>query len=335
MKKQGKAYPLIDSGLYGLAIQSKLASLLFIPKSSLRHVATNKMDYIICGIIHRNGKDRETQTPKGQLRQIHERMKKLLERIIRPDYFYGPVRGRSNEKNVEIHTGKNYVYTFDIKSFFPRTGRELIYRCFRYDFRMSDEVSGLLCELFTYNGSLMTGSPASPLIAFEVHRQMYEELYSRCLLDRVNFTAYMDDITLSSDIKIPPELKSDLHAIIRKYGHKSHKVRSTSPTSGSLIITGIGLSKGKKFARPKHSFSLKNSIGEINQSGSDFLDLKVVSRAQTFNGIMLRNSPRNSKAYRLATARREWLRNLQLRIVRTPIRTGGNVIVSDDDCSPF
>lgn len=158
--------------------------------------------------------------------------------------------------------------TFDITSFFEFTKKKKIFSFFYHKLKCSADVADLLAEICTYKGTLVTGSPVSPILSFWANYDMFEVINKRALDYSLNFTLYIDDITLSGD-SIPIRMKYIISDIVKAYGYQINvKKTKTFIKSDSKHITGLVISENK--LRVPHSrfrklrllrdFYLKESI---------------------------------------------------------------------------
>lgn len=64
--------------------------------------------------------------PSTSLRDLHDRIATLLDRIEQPDYVFSPRAGRTIRDNASVHAGQKAFLQFDIKKFYPSTTRWMI-----------------------------------------------------------------------------------------------------------------------------------------------------------------------------------------------------------------
>jgi RNA-directed DNA polymerase len=189
-------------------------------------------------IIDKNGKPKSrTLNPShNRLKVIQKRIQKnILLKLQLPDYEYGAVKGRDNVDNANVHKGKKFKFTTDLRNFFPSISHTRVFRMFR-SYSFSPEVSRLLTQLTTYKGRLPQGSPTSSTIANLVFVKTGKNLDSFARDHNITFTSFIDDLTFSSphDFK---SMTSEILEMIKKDGFKISNNKTNY--SRSPIVTGI------------------------------------------------------------------------------------------------
>jgi RNA-directed DNA polymerase len=189
-------------------------------------------------IIDKNGKPKSrTLNPShNRLKVIQKRIQKnILLNLHLPDYAYGAVKGRDNVDNANVHKGKKFKFTTDLRNFFPSISHTRVFKMFR-SYGFSPEVSRLLTQLTTYKGRLPQGSPTSSTIANLVFVKTGKNLDSFARDRNIKFTSFIDDLTFSS----PYDFKSmtnEILEMVMKDGFKiSHNKTNYSRTP---LVTGI------------------------------------------------------------------------------------------------
>lgn len=182
--------------------------------------------------------------PKSRiLNPSHNRLKVIQKRIQRnillklqlPDYAYGAVKGRDNVDNANVHKGKKYIFTTDLRNFFPSINHSRVFDMFcNYEF--SPEVARLLTQLTTYKGRLPQGSPTSSTIANLVFVITGKNLDLFAKKYHITFTSFVDDLTFSSPFDFKDK-SNDIIEIITKDGFRiSH---NKTNYSRNPLVTGI------------------------------------------------------------------------------------------------
>jgi RNA-directed DNA polymerase len=189
-------------------------------------------------IIDKNGK------PKARiLNPSHNRLKVIQKRIQKnillslnlPDYAYGAVKSRDNVDNANVHKGKKFKFTTDLRNFFPSISHARVFKMFR-SYSFSPEVSRLLTQLTTYKGRLPQGSPTSSTIANLVFVKTGNNLDSFARKHNITFTSFIDDLTFSSPYDFK-EMTSEVLEMIKMDGFKISNNKTNY--SRSPIVTGI------------------------------------------------------------------------------------------------
>ncbi len=143
------------------------------------------------------GKVRELDEPRPRLKAILQRIHRYLECLYPPHpRACGGVSGRSYLTSAQAHAGARIILTRDVEKCYPSTTAGEIRRALlKLGFR--SDVAKLLSLLFTCQGRLPQGSPASSdainlLFADSDHR-----LASLCGQARGTYTRVIDDFVIS------------------------------------------------------------------------------------------------------------------------------------------
>jgi len=182
-----------------------LASLLSIPETQLLQIANSVDSYHRPGktLKKKNGDPRPTHDAEEPLKTIHERIKnRILKKVSYPYYMLGgiadPVNPRSCHAHAKIHSGKKVLITEDIKDFFPRTTKDVVYKVWLRCFSFSPEVAGILTRLTTYQDELPQGWKTSGYLANLVFWEREPQLVSQLEKQGLAYSRFMDDISISS-----------------------------------------------------------------------------------------------------------------------------------------
>src|SRR5258705_4707060 len=69
---------------------------------------------------------------KGRLKILQRRINKdIIVQTLLPLYAYGAIKKRSNIGNAKRHQGKKYIFTTDIKDFFPLINHSMTFKTLR------------------------------------------------------------------------------------------------------------------------------------------------------------------------------------------------------------
>jgi hypothetical protein len=241
-----KRHALNQSPLYRLRSRKKLAELLGLTRKQLEKIAATQVVYRERQIETKkaNGKIkvRLTQEPRGELRAIHERIKRLLSRIEPPGFLFCPVKQRSYVNNAAVHSGAREVRTVDVKDYFTSTPRRRAYWFFHSVMDCETDVAAVLARLLTVKGHLPTGSPVSPILAFYAFFDMWHAMATLAEECGCKITVYMDDLTISGNV-VPEWLMWQIRRRIFGSGLRYHKERRF--TGQHAEVTGVVLRDGK------------------------------------------------------------------------------------------
>lgn len=160
---------------------------------------------------------------------------------------YGFVRGRSFIDNAKVHVGANYIVNIDIEDFFPSISVSMVEPVFKA-LGYNEKTSKELARLTSFNGELPQGAPTSPAIANAIFYQTDQIIEAASQLNGIKYTRYADDLTFSSNVKIPLSFISAIEAIIKSRGFDLNR-RKTRYMGANDIKEVTGLILGKDGVR--------------------------------------------------------------------------------------
>ena len=232
-----KSYKIESSPLYRLRNKRKLAILQGLSPKTLNKIKLD--DYYIPYPIKQGAKEREIQEPKETLKQAQKKLKKFLQRLETPDWLTSGKKGNSFVTNAKQHINSRYFLTTDIESFYKNSSREYVFKFFKSEMKMSEDVAWLITELVTYKGFIPTGSPTSQIIAFLSYALTFQRI--KKITDEHNciMSLYVDDLTISSKNPIPKNIPYLINNELKRVFHKikDKKTKFFYP-SQYKIVTG-------------------------------------------------------------------------------------------------
>lgn len=213
-------------------------------------------------------------------------LQRLLNRI--PVHFcrHGNQEGCSMFTNARAHTATTVgVFEVDIVNAFPTVYRSRIaanlknplqhvlrqFAGVQFSEEDVDIILQTIVDIVTFRERLPQGPPTSPRILDIVSVKMDMDIYRILVgcsspLQSYRMTAYVDDITVSSDDEIPVEVRDAVLAAIRENGFIPHsrpdKTRYYSPATGEVpVITGIALNRdGRLTMAPRKANQLRGKL---------------------------------------------------------------------------
>ena len=160
--------------------------------------------------IRQGKKWREINSPRVALKAIQKWAGFHLSNALTfPDSVYGFVKSRSFVDAAKVHIGARWVYSVDIKDFFPSVNEELVTDALER-IGYSENGASLLCSLCTLNGSLAQGSPASPVLSNIIMKPYDERLLELSQRHKIKVTRYADDIVFSGTEEFDEQLSKDI-----------------------------------------------------------------------------------------------------------------------------
>ncbi len=150
-----------------------------------------------------------------------------------------PRKGKAQRDNALAHLNSAEFMTLDLRQFYPSTTRQMIRNSLVAQFGMQPDVAGLIAHLATADDRACFGSPLTPVLASLVHRPMFDSVADRCVADDLNYSVWVDDLTVSGH-KITGSLRSDVRDIVSNAGLHSHKLKLFSGNR-PVFVTGVGI----------------------------------------------------------------------------------------------
>ncbi|MGF6438572.1 reverse transcriptase family protein [Kosakonia sp. 1610] len=232
-----------------LANLESLFKLLETKQERLTYILKNKKNYFKKVPVIRKGKKRTTYKVIGELSRIHELIKqRIFSKITFPEYITGGRRGISYIDDCISHCDKSIIIQEDVKDFFPSITEGLIAKAFQYYLNFSPEVSSLIANLSTLEGSLVQGTKLSTDIANLIFLE--EEVFISEEVTKLggNYTRYVDDITISFESEVNnkdiSKIKTMIFSMAIKSGVRLNKKKSRILRNGqSKVVHGVKVIK--------------------------------------------------------------------------------------------
>jgi RNA-directed DNA polymerase len=265
--EENRNYPLSDSPLFQIRTKKRLAEVLEMDLIELRHLQKLKDSaYVKRFAKPKPGKKpREIQDPEPNLKAIHKRLNKLMQRVIHPEYVQAGLRKRSYLKNAECHPAHNWVCKIDVQSFYPNCKRERVYQFFYKTLECAPDVAELLADLNTVEGHLPTGGPFSMLLSFWSHLDVFETIHARATAIGLKMTLYVDDLTFSGSSARPKFLNDQVKPILITAGLVGHKIKTYAP-SKPKHITGVVRTDGGSKVPFDRARKIKSAFEQLHLS---------------------------------------------------------------------
>jgi len=220
-------------------------------------------------IEKRNGGKRKISSPQGSLKILQSKLNYILQLIYKPrECVQGFVPNRSIVTNANKHFGARFLLNIDIEDFFSSINFGRIRGLFLHKpFSFNKDVSTILAQICCYKNGLPQGAPTSPIIANLICYRFDTRMIQFAKKNRLFYTRYADDITLSSKIMFKkniirfrgndfsfPVLSNETKNIFKENGFAINKEKTHFSTkSHRQKITGIIINKkintSQKFIR--------------------------------------------------------------------------------------
>lgn len=192
-----------------------------------------------------DGQIRVVFDAKPRLKALHKRIySEILSKVTYPSYITGSVKGHDYSSNAAIHADKTIVITEDIKSFFPNTKTSLVHEVWKNFFGFSDEVSQILTKLTTKDGCLPQGGVCSSYLANLAFWDLEGDLFANFKTEDIDYSRYVDDITISSCKNLNNSIKTkaiaNIFGMLIKKGYKPKRAKHEIHTHARpMIVTKL------------------------------------------------------------------------------------------------
>ncbi|WP_169735886.1 reverse transcriptase family protein [Thiothrix lacustris] len=236
-----------------IASIESLAKTLDVTEAELLEVAQNSdsLFFVAKCVKKENGKVRVTYDARPALKNIHDRIKIALFRVVKyPFYLQGGISGRDYISNTKIHAGKKFLITEDVSNFFPSIQDSVVKKMWLYFFHFSPEVADVLTKLTTHNGFVPQGAKTSGYIANLILWDKEPVLVEYLRKKGMSYSRLVDDITISCDYKPSKKLLasmiSDVYGMLLSKDVKPNRGKHKIMTQGEKQrIHNLNVDKGR------------------------------------------------------------------------------------------
>ncbi len=177
---------------------------------------------------------------------ILEKINKLFQTgLDHPPYMHGGLKGKTIHSNARPHIKAEFVLKLDIRKFFPSITPAMVINALAKHCGFSTTTAHVVADLATYEGKLITGSPASTIIASLVIREGTERIYGLVHQRGGQMTVFVDDLTISGGRHLAA-VEDTCVLWLEETGVKVNekkRIRTSGPLA-SKIITGVDISHG-------------------------------------------------------------------------------------------
>lgn len=223
-----------------LALSSKQIGFYLNPENADKH-------YVEYEIQKRSGGSRTIVAPVDALKLIQLKILHALELVYHPNARASAfVKQRGVMYNARPHLKAHEMVNFDIKDFFPSISENRIYGIFHEYFRLGQEASNCLKHLVCYHGTLPQGAPTSPFLSNMIMYRVDQQLSQIAKSAGCRYSRYVDDITISSNRRIPERIWKDnqlseaiVHVIETNGFHLNTSKTRISRRGQRKSVTGI------------------------------------------------------------------------------------------------
>jgi RNA-directed DNA polymerase len=206
---------LLEKKLLPITSKEVLATLLGLnPGIIWSFVSRNDRHYRRFNIPKGKGV-REILAPKVALKIVQKWISvQLVSQFTLQDHVFGFVPGRSHIEAAARHTEASWVFSVDIKDFFPSTPKKWVSDSLvslGYDINSAALIADICC----YRGKLAQGAPSSPVLSNICMLELDDGLKRLSEEMQIRVTRYADDVTFSSTSPYPEDLPERIGTLFK------------------------------------------------------------------------------------------------------------------------
>ena len=205
--------------------------------------------------------------------------------------------------NAKCHRNRRYVLNLDLADFFPsfNFGRVRGFFIKNNHFMLPPNIATFIAQIACHNNELPQGSPCSPVITNLITHILDVSLTQLAKKFQCSYSRYVDDITLSTNQKVFPEMLahksskfnawevgSEIEKIITRSGFKVNpqKTRLQFRTSRQ-VVTGLVVNK-KVNVKNEYYRNARSMCNTLFNKGEFFLpqDKNNLAKINQLEGIL-------------------------------------------------
>lgn len=262
--------------IFPIQSPNKLAWLLHVKRSELEALANTAGGHYRSFDILKIKDDgtkkwRHIDNPDESITPTHQAIYRHLLRPLAPDmpdYLTGGMPGKSIIDNAYPHLGQPAIVTLDIRNCFPSINHGMVFKVWREKLGASDSVASILTKLTTLQNRLPQGSTASPIICNLVLSELAAAIDNYASANRLVYTQYVDDITLSGNADAVRKAIEVLIPLVASYGLKLGRGKIVIMDSNELQrTTGLKVNSGLTLPSKKIS-EMRTEIMRLHSLGN-------------------------------------------------------------------
>jgi len=310
-----------------------LARVLGLSPKKLRELIVKRRALYNFRTEEINGKTRSLAVPLDEMRDAHERIKELLNRIVPRDYLFSPRKGRSTFDNAKLHENSTNIEKVDVKQFYPSTTDEHVFQFFYHRMKMAPDVAGRVTKLCTINSRVAFGSPVSPILCALVHDDIFAPVAEAVNAGGNAMSVWVDDVAISGR-NVSPSLIRGLRRRVRAKRMEAHRGQRAK-VRGGVVITGTHVdSRGTSPANKTH-MKLRDKLEQLDGAASDAERLTLVRSLIGLTTYCITVCNEGSAERQRHRSRLAWLHNLRRELERPPAvaTTAGATLTAVAGCS--
>lgn len=190
-------------------------------------------------IPKRNKGFRTINEPLPDLKSVQKWIvKEILSRCEVSEYTKAYRNNRSIRDNARFHVGQRVLLNIDIQEYFHSITFNQVYD-FISSLNYTEELTVLLSNLCCLHGVLPQGSPTSPMLSNLITREMDSQLAQFCRKNKLRYTRYADDISISGDFDVRRVI-SFVKKTLSRFGFKTNANKTKVKYNHERqLVTGV------------------------------------------------------------------------------------------------
>lgn len=197
---------LDELGLAPVISRDVLAVMIGVNPGLIWSMERNPSKYYRHFIIKKGKGNRHIFAPKVALKIIQKWLSHQFGEIYSPpEHVFGFVPGRSHLQAASVHCGASWVFSVDIKDFFPSITAAQVQNTFvamGYNASASEFITRFCC----LSGVLAQGAPTSPILSNLAFREADKKIADIASHYEARLSRYADDIVFSGTGELPTDL---------------------------------------------------------------------------------------------------------------------------------
>jgi RNA-directed DNA polymerase len=154
--------------------------------------------YTEASIPKRRGGTRTLLVPERRLKFLQRKTLELLQQLYSPRApVHGFIKGRGAITNANAHQTRPYLLNLDLRNYFGVITRPRVLGMLKA-LGLEEEVALAVCSICVTRNQLPQGGPTSPILSNLVAYRLDRDLMNFTKVNRLRYTRYADDISLSS-----------------------------------------------------------------------------------------------------------------------------------------
>jgi hypothetical protein len=204
---------LVALGLPPVISRDVLATIIGVNPGLIWSMERRPHKYYRYFSIKKGIGERRISAPRVALKIIQKWLSCQFSKVyVAPQHVFGFIAGRSHLQAAHVHCSANWVYSVDIRNFFPSITANVLSGTLM-DLGYSAPSADLIVKLCCLNGQLAQGAPTSPPLSNLVFRGMDSGLLEIAQRFGARLSRYADDIVFSGTEQFPQNLPATVAEI--------------------------------------------------------------------------------------------------------------------------